>query len=150
MMQSKVKRRMNTLGLTVEAIGQHIAECRQLRGMSRSELARRSSVDDGSLSCIERGLNLPGIRTLLPIFAVLYGPHAIVSDTKEPGCRIHLLRNNFLLTQTQIGALIGVDNVRISRWEHGTALPSLAALRRLCRVFALDLNFFCGQMAQAS
>jgi DNA-binding XRE family transcriptional regulator len=107
-------------------------------------------VDDGSLSCIERGLKLPGIRTLLRIFAALHGRHLIISDTKEPGCRIHLLRSNFLLTQTQLGALIGVDNVRISRWEHGTALPSLAALRRLCRAFGLGLSFFSGQMAQAN
>jgi len=140
---------MNTPGLTLEAIGQHVAECRKLLSMSRSELVERSGVDRGSLSRIERRSEkgIPGVRTLLRIFAALYGPR-MVADAAEIGRRVRLVREIYCLTCVEFAALIGAHKQQVSNWQRGAALPSLAALRRMCRGFGVGLNFFCLRTAQ--
>lgn len=127
-----------------ETIGEHILRCRKLLGMSRAGLSRRSGVDRGSISRIERGAEkgIPGVRTLIPIFAALYGKRIIVADLKEPGQRVRLLRQVYLLTCIEFAVLIGAHKQLVSNWECGAALPSLAAIRRICRTFSLGLNFF--------
>jgi transcriptional regulator with XRE-family HTH domain len=141
------KPRMNAQGRTAERVGQHIVRVRKSLGMSRVELAQLSGLDRGSMSRIERGAakGVPGVRTLLRIFAALYGRGVIVSDAKEPGRRVRILRESYLLTRPEFGSLIGACKENIYTWESGTALPSLAALRRITFVFSVGLDFFSGR-----
>jgi transcriptional regulator with XRE-family HTH domain len=137
--------RINTRGRTVETIGQDIARRRRSLGMSRSELACRAKLDRGSLCRIERGSkekDISGVRTLLRIFAALYGSEVIISDLTEPGRRIRILREVYLLTRPEFGSLVGVHKENLYTWEAGKALPSLAVLRRIAYVFKVGLDFF--------
>jgi transcriptional regulator with XRE-family HTH domain len=121
--------------------------------MSCAELSCRARLDRGSLFRIERGSkekDIPGVRTLLRIFAALYGRRVIVSDLREPGRRIRLLREIYLLTRPEFGSLIGMCKENIWTWEAGKALPSLAALRRITYVFEVGMDFFSGRTALAS
>jgi transcriptional regulator with XRE-family HTH domain len=132
-----------------ETIGQHILRCRKVLGMSRSELVERCGVDRGSISRIERGAEkgIPGVRTLLPIFAALYGRRRVVADAAEIGRRVRLLREVYFLTCVEFAALIGVHKQLVSNWQRGAALPSLAAIRRMCDAFGVPLGFFSFPMA---
>ena len=135
------KARMNSAPVA-SAIGQHIVQLRKTCGMSRSELARRSGVDRGSLSVIERSRGIPGLRTLLPIFRALYGRAFIIADVGEVGRRVRLLREAYLLTCPEFASLIACNKQQVSNWQRGAALPCLAALRRMCAAFGVGLDFF--------
>ena len=44
------------------------------------------------------------------------------------------------LSQAQLGALVGVSNKAVSKWENGSAQPKLLTLYRLAEVFGLTLD----------
>lgn len=47
------------------------------------------------------------------------------------------------LTQVQLAEKLQVSRQAVSRWEHGTALPSMDSLRRLSQLYGVPLDHFC-------
>lgn len=125
-----------------ETIGQSIARLRRSSGTSGAELARRAGMSRQSLSCIERGIKIPRVRTLLPILSALLGP-SIVTDITIPGRRIRALRHLYLLSGPEFVRLVGASGKdQLCEWETGKIVPNLAVLRRISLTFGLRLNFF--------
>ena len=54
------------------------------------------------------------------------------------GRRIASVRGFRMLTQEQLGALVGVSKQTVSNWEHDRRMPDADNLRGLCR--ALDCS----------
>ena len=46
------------------------------------------------------------------------------------------------LTQVQLAEKLQVSRQAVSRWEHGTALPSMDSLRRLSQLYGVPLDLF--------
>lgn len=61
--------------------------------------------------------------------------------------RIFELRTQKGLSQKELGALLGVSNKAVSKWETGTAMPKTETLIKLAEVFEISpeefLNFLC-------
>lgn len=49
----------------------------------------------------------------------------------EIGVRIKTLRKKSLLTQEQLGTMLGVSRVTINEWEKGRKAPALRNVRKL-------------------
>lgn len=54
------------------------------------------------------------------------------------GSRIASMRGYRILTQDELGGIVGVSKQTISGWEHDTSKPNADYLRELCR--ALDCS----------
>lgn len=52
---------------------------------------------------------------------------------------LKMLRKEKNMTQTQLGAILGVDQRTVSTWEKGLCEPSFTILAKLCEIF--DENF---------
>ena len=50
---------------------------------------------------------------------------------EEIGSRIKTLRKKALLTQEQLGTLVGVSRVTVNKWEKGEKAPALRNVRKL-------------------
>ncbi len=137
------------LGSVDETIGLRVAELRRAKGICTAELARRVPMSRQSLSYIERGLRVPKVRVLLPILAAL-GLRGIITDVTIPGRRIRALRKLYLLTGTEFGRLVKAEGKQLFQWERGQIVPNLSALRRICSIFGLGLDFFFGRTLQVS
>ncbi len=48
---------------------------------------------------------------------------------------LKLLRKEKNMTQTQLGAVLGVDQRTVSTWEKGLCEPSFTILAKLCEIF---------------
>lgn len=57
--------------METETIGERVKRLREAKEWSVGELARRSAVDKGTISRIERGHNKPGPRTVRDLAAAL-------------------------------------------------------------------------------
>lgn len=58
----------------------------------------------------------------------------------ETGKFIAQLRKKHMLSQEQLGEIIGVTNKTISRWETGTYLPPAEMLLSLSELFHVSIN----------
>lgn len=54
-------------------LGSHVVERRKAKGWKQRELARRTGIDPGRLSRIERGITLPQVRELVRLGTALGG-----------------------------------------------------------------------------
>lgn len=61
-------------------------------------------------------------------------------DTVKIGAFIALLRKEKNLTQEALGERLGVTNKTVSRWETGTYLPPVEALKELSELFGVTIN----------
>ena len=127
---------------SVERIGQGIVAWRKSLDLSRHELAMRSGLHRSSLSRIERGHRVPKVRTLKKIGTALGAGRVFLSDVTIVGRRIRLLRTLYLLSQTEFARLCRARKDQLSEWERGVIVPSVASLRRICRVFGVGLDYF--------
>ena len=58
------------------------------------------------------------------------------------GIRIKAIREAAGLTQTALGALIGVTGVTIMRYERGQREPKIHQLERIAQALSISLSFF--------
>lgn len=58
----------------------------------------------------------------------------------EIGKFIAQLRKERMLSQEQLGKIIGVTNKTISRWETGTYLPPAEMLLSMSKLFDVSIN----------
>jgi transcriptional regulator with XRE-family HTH domain len=61
-------------------------------------------------------------------------------DTVKIGAFIAALRKEKNLTQEALGERLGVTNKTVSRWETGTYLPPVEALKELSELFDVTIN----------
>ncbi|GAA2920417.1 helix-turn-helix domain-containing protein [Streptomyces mexicanus] len=77
------------MGLNDE-VGRRLRELRSQRGLSLSELARRSGVGKGTLSELESGTRNPTLETLYALTTALNRPlSAVLSDERPPRAEQH-------------------------------------------------------------
>lgn len=50
---------------------------------------------------------------------------------------IRELREAAYLTQAELGELVGVSHVTVSKWEHGKGVPRARHVRKLAEVFGV-------------
>jgi transcriptional regulator with XRE-family HTH domain len=129
-------------GVSAETIGFHLARLRKRRGFFQREIARRSRISCKALSNIECGITIPRVCTVLKVLAALTASPGAIADVAMVAKRVAMLRRTYLLTQEEMSRLVGAYRDEISAWERGENVPSLAALRRACAVFAVGLDFF--------
>lgn len=65
------------------------------------------------------------------------------------GYRIKRLRKEKLLSQNQLGKLLGVSKVSVSGYENGTRVPSMDTLVKLLDVFNISADFILGREINA-
>lgn len=65
------------------------------------------------------------------------------------GYRIKRLRKEKLLSQNQLGKLLGVSKVSVSGYENGTRVPSMDTLIKLLDVFNISADFILGREINA-
>ncbi len=58
------------------------------------------------------------------------------------GERLFELRESKDITQQDLGDAIGISNMSISKWETEKAVPRKSSIRKLCRYFGVDQEFF--------
>lgn len=51
-------------------------------------------------------------------------------------------------TQEQLSKELQVTRQTVSRWEHGTALPSMDSLRRLSPLYGVSLDYFIDEKTE--
>jgi transcriptional regulator with XRE-family HTH domain len=130
-----------------KTIGEYITEQRKRCGVSLSELGRQSGITHSSLSYHERGLRLPNVSTLLAILSAVGAGRRVIPDVRVIGRRICQLRLAHLLSQPEFSYVIGNSRLsahRVGDWESGRIVPGMASLLRICRTFAIGLEFFFG------
>ena len=44
------------------------------------------------------------------------------------------------LTQAQVAAMVGVDQTTVAKWESGKAMPRVATLKKLARIFGCTID----------
>ena len=59
-------------------------------------------------------------------------------NTKSPGSRIKILRQQLGISQEELGRRLGVSVVTINRWEREVNQPSPLALREIGRLEILN------------
>jgi len=63
--------------------------------------------------------------------------------------RVKTERLRLGLTQDQLARELGLTNTCVSRYERGVAMPSLATLQKLARVFKTTIDELCGSTKAA-
>lgn len=66
------------------------------------------------------------------------------------GERIRDARVASTLTQRELGDLVGVDSITVSRWERGEHEPSIRTLRDIAAATSRDLNWFFSNGGEAA
>lgn len=66
-------------------------------------------------------------------------PHQIVNTF---ALNVKAARKSKGLTQRQLGDLVGVDTLTVSRWERGAVRPTIANLAALCKALGKDMAWF--------
>lgn len=67
-------------------------------------------------------------------------------DQQKIGRFITQCRKAQHLTQEQLGAMLGVSNKSVSKWENGNCLPEPSLYETLCRVLNISVNeLFAGE-----
>ena len=56
------------------------------------------------------------------------------------GTRIYNLRKGKGLSQSELGALLGVTNKAVSKWENGEAKPAINQLMKLSKLFDVSMD----------
>jgi transcriptional regulator with XRE-family HTH domain len=58
--------------------------------------------------------------------------------------KIRAMREDRDLNQTELGKILGMNQMKISRMETGTAEPSLADLVALCQFYDVSADYLLG------
>ncbi|MGZ0087205.1 helix-turn-helix domain-containing protein [Caldibacillus thermoamylovorans] len=58
------------------------------------------------------------------------------------------LRKQRRWTQEQLAEQLNVSRSQISKWEHGSLLPDVQSLEKLCRLFGVSADFLLGSEAR--
>jgi len=80
----------------LEQIGKNLKKIRKLRGLTISEVAKMTSISNGMVSLIERGVSAPSLGTLIALsnsLGVSLGDLVHVSE--KPSSISHVLANDF-------------------------------------------------------
>ena len=65
------------------------------------------------------------------------------------GYRIRSLRKEKMLSQEQLGKLIGVSKVSVSGYESGNRIPSINILEKMVDVFNISTDYILGREINA-
>lgn len=55
--------------------------------------------------------------------------------------RIYELRKSNNMSQEELAKTINVSRHEVSKWEHGTTMPNLEELKRISKVFTVDIEY---------
>ena len=59
------------------------------------------------------------------------------------GKYVKILRKNNSLTQEEFANKLGVSRQTVSNWEQNITTPNLNDIEKICKVFNIELNYFC-------
>ena len=79
---------------------------------------------------------------------LLYTDYGDTMNSDRLANRIYELRKSKGLSQKELGALVGVSNKAVSKWETGAAIPKTDILLKLADVFEISVQEFLEQSAE--
>ena len=59
------------------------------------------------------------------------------------GKYVKILRKDNFLTQEEFANKLGVSRQTVSNWEQNITTPNLNDIEKICKVFNIELNYFC-------
>ena len=130
-----------------------LRELRTKQGLTQKEFAEKFGLSDARYNQYETGKRTPDIETLT-LFANYYGVsldyitgntlECTLHDKNLVGKRLKKLRNEYKLTQTQLGEKLGVGKTTISNYETGNSFPDNDMLIRLSEIFNVSTDYLLG------
>jgi transcriptional regulator with XRE-family HTH domain len=115
-------------------VGEHLRRARLDRGLWQKHLAREFGCSTATIQNYEQGRTAPELRHWPAILCFLgYDPRLQPTSWPE---RLRHAREGRGMTQGELGALLGVEQETVSRWEVAREKPRLIGrVRRAVRAF---------------
>lgn len=126
-------------------VGARLRRLREQKGITLSELSRRSGVSLAHISEIERSRSTASLKTLEKLAAVLeVSPSSLLRSSQEDtlGNKLKRLREKMGLTQKELAQQIGISHSLIGQIETDRIQPSLATLSSLAEALGVSTCYF--------
>ncbi|MDK2816921.1 MAG: hypothetical protein PWR22_1550 [Moorella sp. (in: firmicutes)] len=126
-------------------VGARLRRLREQKGITLSELSRRSGVSLAHISEIERSRSTASLKTLEKLAAVLeVSPSSLLRSSQEDtlGNKLKRLREKMGLTQKELAQQVGISHSLIGQIETDRIQPSLATLSSLAEALGVSTCYF--------
>lgn len=126
-------------------VGARLRRLREQKGITLSELSRRSGVSLAHISEIERSRSTASLKTLEKLAAVLeVSTSSLLRSNREDslGGKLKRLREKIGLTQKELAQQVGISHSLIGQIETDRIQPSLATLSSLAEALGVSTCYF--------
>lgn len=126
-------------------VGARLRRLREQKGITLSELSRRSGVSLAHISEIERSRSTASLKTLEKLAAVLeVTTSSLLRAGQEDtlGNRLKRLREKIGLTQKELAQQVGISHSLIGQIETDRIQPSLSTLSSLAEALGVSTCYF--------
>lgn len=117
--------------------------------MTQQDLSRKTGIKQPTISAIEKGVNKPGIDTIILISDALDCTVSdLIGQTRPASRQDPHVMNKFRycrimkhLSQKAVASSIGVSCPMVSQWESGSKKPSKENLVKLADLFGVSTDY---------
>ncbi|GAF24755.1 helix-turn-helix domain-containing protein [Neomoorella thermoacetica] len=127
------------------SVGARLRRLREQKGITLSELSRRSGVSLAHISEIERSRSTASLKTLEKLAAVLeVSTSSLLRSGQQDslGAKLKRLREKIGLTQKELAQQVGISHSLIGQIETDRIQPSLATLSSLAEALGVSTCYF--------
>ncbi|MDN5347204.1 MAG: hypothetical protein PWP65_768 [Clostridia bacterium] len=127
------------------SVGERLRRLREQKGITLSELSRRSGVSLAHISEIERGRSTASLKTLDKLASVLgvTTSSLLRSVNEDPlGSKLRRLREKIGLTQKELAEQVGISHSLIGQIETGRIQPSISTLSSIAEALGVSTCYF--------
>lgn len=127
------------------SVGARLRRLREQKGITLSELSRRSGVSLAHISEIERSRSTASLKTLEKLAAVLeVSTSSLLRSGQQDslGAKLKRLREKNGLTQKELAQQVGISHSLIGQIETDRIQPSLSTLSSLAEALGVSTCYF--------
>ncbi|AKX94426.1 helix-turn-helix domain-containing protein [Neomoorella thermoacetica] len=127
------------------SVGARLRRLREQKGITLSELSRRSGVSLAHISEIERSRSTASLKTLEKLAAVLeVSTSSLLRSGQQDslGAKLKRLREKIGLTQKELAQQVGISHSLIGQIETDRIQPSLSTLSSLAEALGVSTCYF--------